>query len=236
MKRMFQNMVLIILLSYPFTPVKAQAMWALLFGKKIHNDKMALGIHVALEASTLTQTTGAGYLPGIAFGAYTNLKLSKKLTLSNYLIFKSSRGAKDVPLTYQLQPDVPGAAAAGLKRKLTYIEISPLLRYNLTPELSLAAGPQIAVRTVAKDIYKTTLDDGGKETLVYAIKNSVGWFDFGAAADIQYAFYKGNGIRLNFRFSQGLMDIYKDQVPFRAHNQYFQLGVGIPIKIGSDKN
>lgn len=234
MKKTLRNIVAILCLNAFVLPVHAQAMWALLFGKKIHNDKLSLGVHLALAASDLTKTE-SNLLPGISFGAYTNLKFSNKLTLSNYFIFKSSRGANDVPLAYQIQPNVPGAENATIRRKLTYIEISPLMRYNLTPELSLAAGPQLAARTVAKDIYRQTLGDGGKEILIYKIKDNINWFDFSAAADIQYAFYKGKGIRLNFRFSQGFTNVYKDPIPFQAKNQYFQLGVGIPIATGSDK-
>jgi hypothetical protein len=216
-------------------PAHSQAMWALLFGKKISNPNLSLGIHVGLEMSNLTNTPGANILPGIALGAYTNLKFSNKWSLSNYFIFKSSRGAASVPLAYQIQPNVPDAENSNLRRKLTYIEISPLPRYNFTPELSFALGPQFAVRVVSKDIYKSSLADGGQETLIYNMKSYYNWLDVDGAADIQYAFYKGNGIRLNLRFSQGLTNIYNDKVPFNAKNQYLQIGVGIPISTGASK-
>ena len=155
--------------------------------------------------------------------------------LSNYFIFKSSRGAASIPLAYQIQPNVVDAADANLRRKLTYIEISPLGRYSLTPGLSVAVGPQFAVRTIAKEIYKTTLPDGGEQTVIYKLRDDYEWLDIDAAADVQYAFNNGNGIRLNLRFSQGLTNIYKDQIPLNAKNQYLQLGVGIPIAIGTSK-
>ncbi|NCD72369.1 porin family protein [Mucilaginibacter agri] len=216
-------------------PARGQALLALLFGGKIQNDNISLGIHLALEASDLTNTPSSNLRPGLAFGAYTNVRLKGRWTLSNYFIFKSSRGANAIPFAYQLQPNVPGALDADIARKLTYFEISPLMRYNLTPELSLAAGPQIAIRTIAKDIYTQTLPDGGDEKLVYKTNDYYGRFDIDAAADIQYAFYKGNGVRLNFRFSQGFVNVYKSEVPFSAKNQYFQLGVGIPIPVGKKK-
>lgn len=227
-------LILIYLSAYTL-PAHGQAVLALLFGKKIQNKNISLGIHLALEESDLTNTPSTNLRPGLAFGAYTNVKLKGKWMLSNYFIFKSARGANAIPLAYQLQSNVPGAAGADIKRKLTYFEISPLLRYNLSPELSIAAGPQIAIRTIARDIYKQTLPDGGKETLVYNTKDYYGRFDLDAAADVQYAFYKGNGVRLNFRFSQGFVNVYKNEVPFSAKNQYFQLGVGIPIPIGAKK-
>lgn len=213
----------------------SQAMLALLFGKNIHNDNLSLGIHVGLAGSDLTSTPGSKLLPGLDLGAYTNVVLSAKWTLSNYFIFKSSRGASSIPLDHQIQQDVPGAASATIKRKLTYMEISPLMRYNLTAELSVAAGPQVGIRTVAKDIYDITVPNGGKENIVYGLGGSYCLLDLDAAADIQYAFYEGKGVRVNLRFSQGLTNIYKDAVPFQAHNQYIQLGVGIPISIGNSQ-
>ncbi|WP_259067743.1 PorT family protein [Mucilaginibacter sp. X4EP1] len=226
---------MIICLTAHCLPAHSQAVLALLFGNKVSNPNLSLGIHVGLEMSNLTNTPGANVLPGLALGAYTNIKFSSKWSLSNYFIFKSPRGAASVPLAYQIQPNVPDAEAANLRRKLTYLEISPLPRYNFTPELSLAAGPQFAIKVVSKDIYKSTLTDGGQETLVYNLKDNYNWLDVDAAADLQYAFYKGNGVRLNLRFSQGLTNIYNDKVPFNAKNQYFQIGVGIPISTGASK-
>ncbi|WP_448702865.1 outer membrane beta-barrel protein [Mucilaginibacter sp. AW1-3] len=222
-----------ILLLACSTPVKGQAILAILFGKKIQNDNISLGVHVGLDASNLTNTPGAAPLTGLALGAYTNVRLSQQWTLSNYFIFKSARGAASVPLGYQIQPNVPNAADASLRRRLAYIEISPLIRYNVMPELSFALGPQFSVRSEAKDIYTTDLSDGGHQTVVYDLKDYINWFDIDAAADFQYAFFKGKGVRINFRFSLGLVNVYNDQVPFSAKNQYFQLGVGIPIAVGS---
>lgn len=216
-------------------PAHGQALLALLFGNKISNPNLSVGIHVGLEMSNLTNTPGANILPGLALGAYTNIKFSDKWSLSNYFIFKSPRGATSVPLAYQIQPNVPDAEDANLRRKLTDLEISPLPRYNFTPELSFALGPQLAIRLVSKDIYTSTLSDGGKETLVYNLKDDYDRFEIDAAADVQYAFYKGNGIRFNLRFSQGLTNIYNDKVPFDAKSQYIQLGVGIPIATGGSK-
>lgn len=229
-------LLLLLFLTVFSFPVHGQALLALLFGKNIHANNLSLGIHLGLEMSDLTHTPSTNLLPGLAFGAYTNIKLKGKWQLSNYFIFKSSRGAASIPLAYQIQPNVPGAGDAKLRRKLTYMEISPLLRYSVIPELSFAAGPQIGIRTIAKDIYKTTLADGGKENLTYNLRDSYSLFDLDVAADVQYAFYQGKGVRINLRFSQGLTNIYKDNVPFSAKNQYFQLGVGIPIAIGKSKS
>jgi len=232
MRKQIKYTLLLLCFTVNCLPVRGQAVLAILFGNKIHNDNISLGVYVALEASTLTNTPGANLLPGIAFGAYTNVKLKGKWTLSNYFIFKSSRGAGSIPLSDQIQPDVPGADDATINRKITALEISPLIRYSLTPELSIAAGPQLAIRTISKDIYKISLPDDGKETITYNTRSSTNWIDFDAAFDVQYAFNEGKGIRLNLRFSQGFVNVYDDNVPLNAKNQYFQLGVGIPIAIG----
>ncbi|HEY4323456.1 MAG TPA: hypothetical protein VGN20_05705 [Mucilaginibacter sp.] len=236
MRNFLKYPLLLLCLSAYVSPVSGQAILALLFGKNIKNDNLTLGIHVALQPANLTNTPGADFHTGISFGAYTNVKLSDNWTLSNYFIFKSPRGATSIPQAYQIQPDVPIAADAKLTRKLTYMEISPLMRYSLTTGLSVAAGPQFAIRTVAKEIYELTLPDGGEETLIYHLRDKYALIDVDVAADVQYAFLKGQGIRLNLRFSQGLVNIYKDEIPLNAKNYYFQFGVGIPIATGSTKN
>jgi hypothetical protein len=236
MSKSIKYVLLLLCLTASGLPAHGQALLALLFGKNIHADNLSLGIHLGLEMSDLTKTPSTTLLPSLAFGAYTNVKLKGKWQLSNYFIFKSSRGASSIPLAYQIQPNVPGAEDANIRRKLTYMEISPLLRYSVTPELSFAAGPQVGIRTIAKDIYKTTLPDGGKENLTYNLRDSYSLLDLDVAADVQYAFYQGKGVRINLRFSQGLTNIYKDDVPLNAKNQYFQLGVGIPIAIGKSKS
>jgi len=216
-------------------PAHSQALLAILFGKNIHNDNLSLGVHVGIETSDLTNTPGSTLLPGLAIGAYTNVKLKGNWTLSNYFIFKSSRGAANIPLDNQLIADVPGATDAKLKRKITAFELSPLMRYNVTPELSFAAGPQLAVRTISKDVYDISLPNDGKETITYGTRGYTDWIDVDGALDVQYAFYEGKGVRLNLRFSQGFVNVYDSKVPLNAKNQYFQLGVGIPIAIGSSK-
>ena len=235
MGKQIKYILLLLCLTVYCAPVHGQALLAILFGKNIHNDNLSLGVHVGLETSDLTNTPGSALLPGLALGAYTNVKLKGNWTLSNYFIFKSSRGAASVPLNYQLLQDVPNATDAKLKRKITAMEISPLIRYSLTPEFSVAAGPQLAVRTVSKDIYQISLPNDGRETITYGTRDYTNWIDVDGAIDVQYAFYEGKGVRLNLRFSQGFVNAYKSSVPFNARNQYFQLGVGIPIAIGGSK-
>ena len=235
MGKQVKYILLVLFLTAHCLPAHSQALLAILFGKNIKNDNLSLGVHVGIETSDLTNTPGSTLLPGLALGAYTNVKLKGNWTLSNYFIFKSSRGATNIPLGNQLIADVPGATDAKLKRKITAMEISPLIRYNVTPELSFAAGPQLALRTVSKDIYSISLPNDGKENITYGTRDYTNWIDVDGALDVQYAFYKGKGVRLNLRFSQGFVNVYDSKVPLDAKNQYFQLGVGIPIAIGSSK-
>ncbi len=235
MGKQVKYILLVLFLTAHCLPAHSQALLAILFGKNIKNDNLSLGVHVGIETSDLTNTPGSTLLPGLALGAYTNVKLKGNWTLSNYFNFKSSRGATNIPLDNQLIADVPGATDAKLKRKITAMEISPLIRYNVTPELSFAAGPQLALRTVSKDIYSISLPNDGKENITYGTRDYTNWIDVDGALDVQYAFYKGKGVRLNLRFSQGFVNVYDSKVPLDAKNQYFQLGVGIPIAIGSSK-
>ncbi|WP_443939009.1 outer membrane beta-barrel protein [Pedobacter sp. MW01-1-1] len=230
---MIKKILLIFILIPISFAARSQALLAILFGNKLPaNDNLTLGVYFGPQFTNLTNTDGSDTRTSLAFGAYTNIKMSEKWTLSNYMIFKSPRGAVAVPLAYQLQANVPDADKADIKRKITFFELSPLMRHNLSPSFSVAAGPQISFRTLAKDIYRITLPDGGKEEITYKTRDKYRLLDVAVAADFQYAFDKGKGLRLNFRYSYGLTNIYQKDVPMHAKNQYLQVGLGIPIAIG----
>ncbi|MCV9927959.1 PorT family protein [Flavobacterium sp. LS1R49] len=216
--------------------VCSQAMIALLFGKKITNDKLSIGLYFAEQASHLTNTDDDKASLGLAIGAYVDVKLSPKWNFCNYMTFKAPKGGTDIPLEYQVVPDANYAEGSTIKRKLVYFEIVPLFRYNITPSFGIGAGPQVGVRTVSKDFYKTTLDDGSKASVVYKTKDYFSLLDAGVSGDIQYVLRQGKGIRFNLRFTSGLTNIYRSSVPLKAFNQYWHLGVGIPIGGGGESS
>lgn len=209
----------------------AQALFALLFGKKISNDKLELGIHLGEQVSVITGSNDGRSRIGFAIGAYTDIKLSNRWRFCNYFIFKSPKGVRKLPLGYSLGQaiDTVFAQEGSIARRLSYIELTPLIRYQLSPSFSIGIGPQVSYLAAAKDQYSEPLSTG--ELLYeYKIRNYTQQFDVGSTVDIQYHLLKGKGLRLNIRYSAGFINIYKDSAGLSGRNSVWHLGIGIPIR------
>jgi hypothetical protein len=219
-------------LTFQATSTHGQALIALVFGGKVQNDKLTLGIYLAGQASSLTNTPGEKSLVGLAIGAYTNVKLSDKWAFCNYMAFKSPQGAKNIGLDHQIVPNAqfPDSLAL-IKRQFSYFELVPLMRYNITPSWGIAAGPRLAYRLTGNDYYLSTQSDGSKVTVQYPLKDVATHFDAGAAGDLQYSLGSGFGLKFNLRYTYDFVNVYKSDVPISAHNRYFSLGVGIPLGV-----
>ncbi|RPD40688.1 hypothetical protein EG028_11665 [Chitinophaga barathri] len=207
----------------------AQALIALVFGGKIKNDNIKLGIYLGGSGSWITDGDGQQPRIGLAFGAYTVFKLKPKLDLCMYIIMKSPKGAKQLNYTERLvQPADSGLVGADLNRNFTYINISPILRYNITPSFALGFGPQLAGRMHAKDNFTRDVNDG---TLMYMhnVKDYIKLVDAGLTFDMQYTLMKGEGLRLNLQYNMGLFNIYNGESGLNGQNRQILVGVGIPI-------
>ncbi|QEE49025.1 PorT family protein [Flavobacterium alkalisoli] len=231
LQKLFQRFLLLTFLTVLPQQTSAQAVLALFFGDKIQSDKVSVGLYFAGQSSYITNTDDSKNSLGLAIGAYTDIKLgeSNKWMITNFMSFKCPKGMKDIPLNYEVIENADYPADSRIQRKLTYFEIVPLLRYKFTPSLSVAAGPQFGVRIKSKDLYIDEREDGSTSTVEYKTKDYFTRFDAGLAADLQYVLEKGEGIHFNLRFCSGLTNIYKSNVPFTGHNQYFHFGVGVPI-------
>ncbi|CAL1518673.1 hypothetical protein MMC2321_02417 [Chitinophaga sp. MM2321] len=205
-----------------------QALIALVFGKKITNSKLHLGIYLGASSSWIDGASGQMPRYGFAIGAYTIYDLNTHWQLAMDIVMRSPKGAKQ--LRYENSFVVPDDAALigeDFNRLLTYMSFTPLIRYKLTPSWGIAAGPYVAARTKAKDIYGKDTENG---TLYYYYnsKKDIHLADAGASFDIQYILMKGKGMHINAQFNLGLTNFYKDKNTHAYHRQIL-LGVGIPI-------
>ncbi|MFP9113043.1 outer membrane beta-barrel protein [Flavobacterium sp. RHBU_3] len=218
------------LIVFQASTLRAQALIALIFGDKLVSDKMKMGLYLAPQYTWLSNTPGGSGDTGLGVGAYTDIIINDKWMISNTMSFKAPKGGEDLPTSYTLVADADYPAEGTIRRKLTYFELVPMLRYNVTPSWSVAAGPQIGIKLRARDYYHYEREDGSLETVRYNTGSYFKTFDFGGGIDLQYALKQGKGVHINLRYVAGFMNIYKNDVPFNAKNNYFQIGVGIPIQ------
>jgi len=222
-------LLLIFLVILSFSTAHSQALLLLIFGKDINIPHTSFGAQLGVNASFLTNSGSTNPFFGYSLGAYSEVKLKNKLNLVNFIAFKFNGGSKDVLVT---QKDVEGIDTNLLNkevtRKMSYFNLAPIIQYNITHSFSIGLGPYISILTNNKDMFDTTMA-GGEVHYVHKNKNLIKLFDAGLAFDIQYAFRKGNGLRINLRYTQGFINIYKSsEMPF-TWNSIISAGVGIPI-------
>ncbi len=230
---MLKKSYCIIILLLSCRMVCGQVLIALVFGDKLSNGKMEMGVQLAAQGFQFTGIDDRLDV-GFSFGAYLDWKFSERLSLANYFMFKSPKGGRNIPQNYWLnQTDIQLSDGVSVKRHLTYLELTPLFRYQLNRSWALSVGPQVALNVKGTDTYQEKSDDG-IFTYRTHIRDYITLMDAGVAVDIQWRLMKGTGLRINVRFAQGLVNTIKDGELFNAKNQTYQAGVGIPI--GGHKN
>ncbi len=226
---MTKKIFFIALLLFANRMVFGQVLIALVFGDKFNNDKLEMGIQLAAQGFQFSGIAHDHLDVGFSFGAYLDIKWSDRLLLSNYFMFKSPKGGGDIPREYWFdQLESVSSDNISNKRHLTYFELTPMLRYQLSRSWSVAVGPQVALNVKALDIYQGKTDDGNV-TYRYRIRDNITSMDTGVAIDVQWRLMKGKGLRINARFAQGFINTYKDRELGNAKNQTYLVGVGIPI-------
>jgi hypothetical protein len=213
---------------------QGQALIALLFGKKITNDRLKLGIVLGASSSWISDASGQHPRYGFAIGAYTTYDMNAKWQFAMDIIMKSPKGARDIRYENTfITPDDPQLVGTEIDRLVTYLTVAPLMRYKFTPSFGVAVGPHLGARVRASDTYEKSMDQG---TLSYKYnsKEHIHLADFGATFDVQYTLMKGHGLHLNAQFNLGLVNFYKD-TDGNGYNRQVLVTVGIPIGGGKSK-
>ncbi len=223
--------VLLLSASVMFTSAaaNAQAMIVLLFGGKVTNPRLEMGLQLALHESFITNTSG---IPRSALGIGTyidyKMKAPSKWVLSTYITFKAPKGMSRLPVSYSVTEGLDTLTDSRINRSVTYLTLTPMARYNFTSSFSMGFGPEVGFKTLSRDKYSRDADDG---ELTYTVKTKGDFskVDLGFALDFQYRLMKGKGLRLNARYVQGVTNMYASNSPFSGLNCLIHLGVGIRL-------
>jgi|GEM_PF-1731951 hypothetical protein len=229
MKILFKALLLVSGMVLYGSSAQAQAMILLLFGNKVSNPNLEMGLQLALHESFLTGTKG---IPRSSLGIGTYLdyrfKPDSKWLLSAYLTFKAPKGMSSMDVTEGYYDALDTFSNASILRKITYFSITPMARYQVNRSFSIAMGPEVGFRTFSKDVYRGKNDNGNIEYTVKT-KDHLSRVDAGVALDFQYRLMKGRGLRLNARYVQSFTNVYKSSEPQKAMNCLIHLGVGIRL-------
>jgi hypothetical protein len=239
-----RKLITILLLCFAPIAANSQALIALLIGDKIQSDNVKLGLFIGEQSSYITGANSVEFRPNLSFtiGAYVDVKMGKndKWILQNYIVFKAPKGAAGLDVSKESLSTNPLLIEnmKMIKRNITYFQLTPVIRFCLTPTWSLGFGPYAGYKMLATDTYSTKTDihsiktDGGDLSYKLKTTNDFSTIDFGTAFDLQCRLMKGKGLQFNLRYEQGLTNIYKDKTHEKGLNMAFHLGVGIPMGKG----
>ena len=230
----------------------SQILMALLFGDKLNSDKLEFGLTLGNSFSYQTNFSDTKWRTrGFNVGLFFNVKLDKnnRWYAHTGAIPKTTLGFRYLP-TYKTGDANIDAVIDSfdfeVERKVSYIQIPILARYRLfTIEKTgkkgnirknsffIQGGPQIGLRTKAKDIFFAELEDDNNITFENSLKDDIRRFDVSVSAGLVWKFHKL--IELAVSYNEGFLDIDDtdavaiNQSSGTNRNRFIMVNVNIPM-------
>ena len=226
-----KKILILLLLFVCSSQLHSQVLIALLFGDKLNTGNLEFGLTGGLSVSNLSNVPDAKAKSGINLGLYFNIRLSDDWYIHPEAIPKYPTGVSKLT-PYSLHNASLDSLLSGgdVTRKIKNIVVPILIRYRLKGELFAEAGPQIGLRTKAKDIFES-----GDLTYEKDIEDNLTRFDFGFAVGLAQRLRKEPcGMALGIRYYFGMTDIDKF-TDGSQKNGVWQINASIPVGAGKQK-
>jgi len=239
MYKSIKTLVLIITLLGCSVQANSQVLMAILFGDKLNSDKLGFGLTLGNSFSNQTNIADAKWRTrGWNVGLFFNIKLTDKWYIHTGAIPKSTLGFRYLP-TYKtgnisIDAVIDSFNNTTVERKVNYIHVPILSRFELfkmerkkgTNSFFIQGGPQISLRTKAKDVFTAEID---KNTLTFDndLRDEIRRFDVSINAGLVWKFRKL--VELSASYNQGFLDIDKSDVSGTNRNQFVMVNANIPI-------
>jgi hypothetical protein len=224
-----------VLLLTGFSAAKGQAaLLVLIFGEKAASENFYFSLKAGFNYSIISDVDEGKYRLGANFGLINNIRINDNWFLTPEFLPLSSRGVRDVPVELTGDPNLDELLKDinSSDRKLSYIDIPVLVRYHIGKRFRISSGPQFSYLTGAYDIYKSKPLDDIELTTELEITNVLNRWDVGAAIDLTYMVAEpknGKGVNIYVRYTQGFIDMVKDNPGAGRFNSTIQLGAAFPF-------
>ena len=225
---------MVLLICFSGVAMGQAALLVLIFGEKAATENFHFSLKAGVNYSIINGYDQGTNRIGGNFGLVNNIKLSERLSLTPEFLPLSGRGIKNVPVITTGDQDLDSLLIdpTSTDRKLSYIDIPVLLKIKLCKRFSVSAGPQISYMTGATDIYKSSPINGTILTTELDIRDALNRVDVSAVVDLMFMVSEpknGKGLNIYLRFSQGFMDIVKENTGERFTNTTIQFGAALPF-------
>jgi hypothetical protein len=212
----------------------SQVLISILLGDKLNTGKIEFGLDGGLNLSTVSGHDQGKYANYFNLGFYFDFKMKNPSWLFHTgVIVKSTMGIADIPV-YSLNNDTLDDAFSEGKvdRKVNYFNVPFMMKYKITKNIFVEAGPMVGLRTKGFDTFNKKVID--KDDLSYKLDISDNYhrIDAGMMAGAGYRLLGGNGMNIGVRYYQGLIDASIDDSGPDQYNRSIYFVVGIPIGAG----
>lgn len=207
---------------------KAQVILSLLFGDKLNSDELLFGIHMHYSWNNLSATDPSSSLKKFNLGLFLTYKVNDQWQLNTEPMAKYQRGASGMK-PYSLDDLQLDATYAGgeFSRTIGYFALPFTTRYVMAERFFLEAGPNIALRINAEDVFKTGIAQGDQKLEINSEELTSRW-DIGMLFGAGYYMGKGRDLALGIRYAAGFSDVCKDMEGEQTHQGFYFYG-NIPI-------
>lgn len=212
----------------------SQVIISLLLGDKLNSGKVEFGLDGGLNLSTQGGLGPRKNLSSFNLGFYFDIKLkeSQKWMIHTGVIVKSNMGVSALPVYALSDADLDSVFIGGsVERKLSYFNVPVLIKYKLTNQFYVEAGPQLGLLYKAYDEFNNNIL-GDDLSYRNEIRDYFHRLDAGLMAGFGYRLMKGSGMNFGVRYYYGLVDVVIDDTGDSVANRSFYFAVGIPIGVG----
>ncbi len=216
----------------------SQVLLVLLFGDKLSNENLQVGIKLDRAFTGLTELDGADVRSGWAFGAFGEIPLNERWSLQPELTLTTPGGAQSFVGDPTGVPELDGVFSdVSVTRRLSYSALSLPVKVNLG-RVALGVGPQVGYLRKADDVYEGLVAGGDEFTLESDIVDTMNRWDVGLLGTVEYLLKPDRGMKsARIRVSPylGFTDTVKDNTGSPVKGWGVSLGIGIPVGTNADE-
>ena len=208
--------------------VNAQVLISILFGDKLNTDAIIFGIHVDYSFNEITSIDPQKSLGKLNLALFFDIRLHEQWRLEAEALAKYTRGGKGIAPYPLNDPQLDQQFAEGsVERKINYVGLMTALQYTIEHSWYVEAGPQLTLRTSAKDVFSVKNADGELE-LTRDIRDEINRWEFSLVSGLGYKFGKGSGAAIGLRYNWGISDVMKNSAGYQQNRGFYVLS-NIPI-------
>ena len=209
----------------------SQAMWIMIFGDKLSNDRMQSGITVSIAGIDYVGLEEAKMDINWALGGFSEIRINKKnLFFAFDFTIKSPLGARNLNNYFpQVISDSSFIKSQNISLSNTSLSLPLYLKYK-TKHFGFGAGTQLNYIYKSKLKYHATTNDGRNILSEDQGKSYLNLFDVGAfiMAEVMVAPRSPKtSMRIGVRYYYGLLNPLKDFSG--VHNSTVMVSLSIPI-------